>query len=95
MLKKIELELKHSLGIKVYQEEENAFYASVRDWGTWELPEDCEDEEDYDWEELSESSYNKLQDIIERYRESYKDYEFHFQTSEKNYIDVRVILKEK
>ena len=69
---------------------DNKLTASCRNWGQWELPEDGEDEEDCDYEELSSTSYNELQEIMADLKSKYIGYTFDYDLCEKNYIDFQV-----
>lgn len=58
---------------------------SVRDWGTWINPPEADDEEDYDWQELSDESYARLRKIVDDFYKKYS-FQFNFEIGEKNYI---------
>ena len=62
----------------------------VRYWGKWNVPDDVDDDEayDYDWEELDEEWAKKLSKIISAVNKKYKGLKLSFGTSEKNWIDV-------
>lgn len=90
-IKQIESSLKKefSNSFTIQQSDDNALFCSCRDWGHWQVP-DGEDEEDYDWEELSENSYEELVAFIAKLRTKFPDFSICFETGEKNYIDFRV-----
>lgn len=90
MIKDIEEELKIKFGASKHINVEYELSMSCRNWGTWELPEDMEDEEDYDFEELTSASYQKMTSIIKELNKKYKEYKISSSVSEKNYIDFRV-----
>lgn len=64
---------------------------SVRDWGTWVVPNDFAhefsdaDEDDFDWKTLSEDSFNRLKTIINDFYKKYA-FQFTFEIGEKSYI---------
>jgi hypothetical protein len=68
----------------------DGWIAEIRDWGNWEIPRDADlepgDEEDYDWEELSDESGAKLKSIVDDFSKRYPSIEFYWQTGEKNWI---------
>ena len=65
------------------QEDDNDL--GIRYWGNWEIPEGEEDDGDYDWEVLSDSSRKKLKQIIDTFETANKC-KVNYQTSEKNWI---------
>ena len=65
------------------QEEDDTL--NIRYWGKWEIPEGEEDDGDYDWEVLSDTSSKKLKDIITSFEKANHCKVF-CQTSEKNWI---------
>ena len=67
--------------------------ASIRYWGTWEIPEGEEDDGDYDWEILSEASCKIAKDIIDAASKKYPDMKIVFGTEEKNWISIQVSNK--
>ena len=62
----------------------------IRYWGHWEIPEDEEDDGDYDWEVLSQDSAKKLNDLIKKFEKENKCH-IDYHTSEKNWILFRII----
>ena len=56
---------------RIYSEED-ALLLEVRYWGEWENPEDAEDEEDYDWQVLTDESKEKLDEILTAIQKQYK-----------------------
>jgi hypothetical protein len=62
----------------------------VRDWGSWENPEDAEDEEDYDWQVLTHQSVHQLKQIIGKVEAKYPNVKFDVTTEEKNWIIARM-----
>ena len=67
---------------------------AVRHWGKWETPQDAEDDEDYDWQILSQSSIEKLQKLVSEYSKRY-GVDIRFQIGEKNWIYLEVEIKNK
>ena len=68
----------------------------VRHYGTWEMPDDCDEDEDdgdYDWEVLSDDTAEKVNKIISKIRSENPDVEIDWFTSEKNWIDITVRSK--
>lgn len=60
---------------------------SVRDWGTWEVPEGEEDDGDYDWEVLTRDSQKKLKVIFDQLDATIPPgWKLDYQISEKNWI---------
>ena len=96
MINEIKQELKQNFNssFRVIDESDNSLDCDCRNWGQWELPceldEDDEDNQDYDWEELSSESYNKLQEIIKQLSTKFYDYQFEYSLEEKNYIDFKI-----
>lgn len=75
----------------VSEETEDSLNCSCRHWGDWELPEDAdEDEEDYDYEVLTQGSNDKLVRTMTTLKADYPDFEFDDNFSEKNYIDFQI-----
>ena len=64
--------------------------AAIRYWGTWEVPDDAEDEEDYDWKVLSPSYRKKLNEISKILRDKYKDVNISLCVGEKCWIDLTI-----
>jgi hypothetical protein len=64
--------------------------AALRYWGKWETPSDAEDDEDYDWQNLSSESSKKLKDYIETFNNRHPEVTITFNTGEKNWIYVYV-----
>lgn len=83
------LERKFNSRFTVQQEDENVLFCSCRGWGQWEVPYD-EDEEDCDFEELSDESSDELSNFISELRAEFPNNEITYCTGEKNYIDFRV-----
>lgn len=70
----------------------------IRHWGYWERdPEADWDEEDDDWEVLSEESSEEMQTIIDKVAEGLKNIDprltIEWSTSEKNHIEIYITLK--
>lgn len=69
--------------------QEEADSLSIRYWGKWEVPQDEEDDGDYDWEVLSDTSSKKLKEIIDSFEKANKC-KVRVQTSEKNWIEFNI-----
>jgi len=85
LISKLERELRASSRLTerdVQREDESL---DVRHWGQWEVPEDEEDDGDYDWEVLTQASAKKLKDLITKFEKENKC-KVNVQTSEKNWI---------
>jgi hypothetical protein len=76
----------NSRGAVFEKDEQCASTLHVRYWGHWEVPADEEDDGDYDWEELSESSWDLLKKLIERVEAANPGIKVEASTSEKNWI---------
>jgi hypothetical protein len=59
--------------------------ASIRNWGKWETPK-YQDDEDYDWQELTPEYQNKATEIIKHFKQKYPDFRISYQAGEKNWI---------
>lgn len=69
-------------------------YAECRDWGSWENPPEAEDDEDYDWQVLTEKSANMLDEISKKFIGMYPNHTIRICTEEKNWITIQVTEKE-
>lgn len=67
-------------------------YAAVRDWGSWSMPDDIDEDEedDFDWEELDAKWYPALKQIENRLKQMYPDLKISITTSEKNWVDLQL-----
>lgn len=67
-------------------------YAAVRDWGSWSMPDDLDEDEedDFDWEELDAKWYPALKQIANRLKQMYPDLKISITTSEKNWVDLQL-----
>lgn len=89
-------ELRKFIKFEEMERTEDKYSGRIRDWGQWENPVCCEeDEEDYDWKELSNSSWEKLDNITGEILKKYKKVEIKFQTCEKNYLEVYITPKKR
>jgi len=73
---------------EVPEKAHGGFSIETRYWGHWETPQDVEDDEDYDWQELSSDSRKKLRDIIDRVSKNYPDVKLSYDIGEKNWITI-------
>lgn len=71
---------------------QKAFTFELRDWGQWVTP-DGVDDEDYDWEELSDKFRKILKNIKDEAKQAYPEMDFDFEIGEKNWITVTVAVK--
>lgn len=73
--------------------ENNGCHFSMRDWGTWVNPEDAEDEEDYDWQVLSDASRKKLDGYMAKIAAKFPRMKADYSTDEKNWLTIYVTKK--
>jgi hypothetical protein len=64
--------------------------ASIRHWGKWVTPPDADDDEDYDWQELSQESGKKLKEYLDDIKKRYPNSKIYVSTGEKNWIEIQV-----
>lgn len=64
----------------------------IRDFGNWEVPEDEEDDGDYDWEVPTEGTIAKLKAYLETAKKHHPFIEYDFQIGEKSWIYVSIKL---
>lgn len=64
--------------------------ASIRYWGKWVTPAQEEDEEDYDWQELSSDSAKKIENYAKEFEKKHKGIKIKFSSGEKNWIYIHV-----
>jgi len=65
------------------------FVFAVRYFGNWVNPpdaEDAEDDEDYDWQVLTDASAKAIDDMVGRYQRKYPNVKLSWHTGEKNWI---------
>lgn len=70
-------------------EEDNTLCLDFRDWGSWENPEDYEDEEDYDWQVLEPEWEYTLKQIVNSLSKKY-GVKLNTDISEKNWITISI-----
>ncbi len=68
------------------------YQMDFRDWGQWENPSDAEDEEDYDWQELTPKSRKAAAEVCAAMEKTFKGIKVKYGTGEKNYLEVSVGL---
>lgn len=69
------------------QQNGKAWTVEVRHWGHWQNPDDARDEEDYDWQELSQSTKDLLKRLCTQVEGWHKGLiKMSFGTEEKNWI---------
>lgn len=76
-----------------FDDDGHSAYGQIRDWGNWENPSDAADEEDYDWQVLTDSSSKKLDELLDEIRAKYPTQEIECEIGEKNYISITVYQK--
>lgn len=76
-----------------FDDDGHSAYGQIRDWGNWENPSDAADEEDYDWQVLTDSSSKKLDELLDEVRAKYPTQEIECEIGEKNYISITVYQK--
>lgn len=64
--------------------------AGIRHWGKWENPEYSEDEEDYDWQELTVDSAYKIKDYLKEFEKKHSGVKITFSAGEKNWIYIHL-----
>lgn len=64
----------------------NSFSCGIRDWGVWVMPDDEDDDGDYDWQVLSDKSKAAMKQIVDAMSARYPKIKFTWQTEEKNWI---------
>jgi hypothetical protein len=65
--------------------------ASVRDWGSWHVPDGEDDGEgDYDWEVLSDSSSKSLKDLVDKFKSRYSKLKIYVSQEEKRWISIQI-----
>ena len=73
--------------------EGNSAEIEVRNWGSWEVPYDADDEEDYDHEVLTDDSYEYLNKCIAAVNKKYPELEVYSVGSEKRWLVFRASVK--
>ncbi|CAJ0592253.1 unnamed protein product [Cylicocyclus nassatus] len=56
-----------------FDDDGHSAFGQIRDWGNWENPSDAADEEDYDWQVLTDSSSKKLDELLDEVRAKYSN----------------------
>lgn len=99
-LKKVYRELKSEVrpGMRLDQETDDEIQCSIRNWGNWEhdyedYDRDESDYEDDDYMILSDASYKKMDDVINKLSDKYPQASIEWGTSEKNWIDFTITRK--
>ena len=71
------------------EENDGRLCLSVRYWGSWENPDDAEDEEDYDWQVLSDEYQEKLNALLIKIQKKY-GVQIHMPGDEKNWLSFEI-----
>ena len=66
----------------------NGLEFELRDWGQWVTPSDVEDDEDYDWQELTGKYHKILRDICAEVEKDFPGVKVEYDAGEKNWITV-------
>ena len=74
---------------------DNEAIAGIRHWGNWENPPDSYDEEDYDWQDPTDETYEKAKKIIAEISKQFPDIKFALEVEEKNTMIVSARHKVK
>lgn len=69
------------------------FHGGVRDWGQWKVPDDAEDDGDYDWKVLTPEWSKKLKAFADQTDKKYPNLRIFISTEEKDWISVQVTNK--
>lgn len=78
----------HPMGKKAdYQLEKDSL--EVRYWGNWVVPEDEEDDGDYDWKKLDDKSSKELDELIKKFEHD-RNCKIEVDGSEKCWLSFRV-----
>lgn len=95
MLEKLILELKKSINFTDINRTKTVYKGSIRSWGTWEFPEyeDEEEEQDYDWNVLSQESVKQLDNLESKLSAKFPKYNINFQVEEKEWLYVTIERK--
>jgi hypothetical protein len=72
------------------QRDDSDGYAAVRNWGIWESPAELED---YDWSTLNSKWSQKLEEVTQKLRKRYPEYDIYTSEEEKCWIRLAVQSK--
>jgi len=65
--------------------------AAIRNWGSWELPNDAEeDEDDYDWKDLADYSHKNLAEYLAAFQKDHPELKIDYDVGEKEYVYIKV-----
>ncbi len=73
----------------------NSIIFSVRGWGQWVVPDDAEDDGDYDWEVMTPKSLKQANDLIEQIKQKFPGIEIDWGPEEKNWLFFQIPLLAK
>jgi hypothetical protein len=62
--------------------------AGMRYWGSWENPSDAEDDEDYDWQQLTEFAVMRMHVYMKELNKKFPGVKIKYHSGEKNWIYV-------
>jgi hypothetical protein len=65
----------------------------VRDWGTWQVPADDEDDGDYDWQEPTVTTMEAAKALLNGVEKQFPKYKFTMHSGEKNWLYISVKAK--
>lgn len=73
--------------------EDGKVYAIVRYWGDWQMPQGEEDDGDYDWKELTDSSRAKAEAIVSAVQKRFPEVKLSASVEEKQCLLLRAKIK--
>jgi hypothetical protein len=65
----------------------------IRDWGSWQVPDEAGHEEDYDWKELDPRWRDKMNDLFNDLTAYHMEFNLRWSAEEKNWITITVVPK--
>lgn len=63
------------------------FSFGIRNFGRWENPPDARDDEDYDWQQPTKETMEKIKTKVDAIQKKFPDVKIQWNVGEKNYID--------
>lgn len=72
------------------EERGGEYYFGLRDFGSWSNPPEARDDEDYDWQVISQESAKAIKTVLDDVAKKYPTLKFDWSPEEKNWISVRV-----
>jgi hypothetical protein len=65
---------------------QDGMMASIRYWGNWVVPDDEEDDGDYDWKILTPESSQRANSIVDQVKQQFPNVDIRWSPEEKEYI---------